>query len=72
MDVEELCLVYSLNNFIIYYYLFYNIKYNLIKGGYKGCGHGHIGHPGIHHWSCCGSIFRYGYCLSFQKYQLLF
>ncbi|XP_068969035.1 uncharacterized protein [Bombus flavifrons] len=46
----------------------------IIPGGYKGCGHGHIGHPGVYHWSCCGSILRYGCCLSFQKsiHQLLF
>ncbi|XP_017755436.1 PREDICTED: uncharacterized protein LOC108547426, partial [Eufriesea mexicana] len=46
----------------------------IIPGGYKGCGHGHIGHPGVHHWSCCGSILRYGRCLTCQTYmhQLLF
>ncbi|KAF3427439.1 hypothetical protein E2986_06511 [Frieseomelitta varia] len=46
----------------------------LMPGGYKGCGHGHVGHPGVHHWSCCGSILRYGCCLSSQKniHQLLF
>ncbi|KOC67133.1 Tripartite motif-containing protein 45, partial [Habropoda laboriosa] len=45
-----------------------------MPGGYQGCGHGHIGHPGVHHWSCCGSILRYGDCLALQKYmhQLLF
>lgn len=26
-----------------------------IPGGYSGCGHGHEGHPGCHHWSCCGN-----------------
>ncbi|XP_012225712.1 uncharacterized protein, partial [Linepithema humile] len=38
-----------------------------MPGGYKGCGHGHIGHPGINHWSCCGSILRNGRCLMIQK-----
>ena len=27
-----------------------------IPGGYSGCGHGHEGHPGCYHWSCCGNI----------------
>ena len=26
-----------------------------MPGGYSGCGHGHDGHPGSKHWSCCGS-----------------
>ncbi len=26
-----------------------------MPGGYSGCGHGHPGHPGCKHWSCCGS-----------------
>uniref|UniRef100_A0A8D3A8E3 RING-type E3 ubiquitin transferase n=1 Tax=Scophthalmus maximus TaxID=52904 RepID=A0A8D3A8E3_SCOMX len=26
-----------------------------MPGGFKGCGHGHRGHPGKPHWSCCGS-----------------
>ncbi|XP_069491872.1 E3 ubiquitin-protein ligase TRIM45 [Ambystoma mexicanum] len=25
-----------------------------MPGGYQGCGHGHKGHPGRSHWSCCG------------------
>ncbi|XP_043855897.1 tripartite motif-containing protein 45 isoform X2 [Dromiciops gliroides] len=25
-----------------------------MAGGYQGCGHGHKGHPGRRHWSCCG------------------
>ncbi|XP_071948061.1 E3 ubiquitin-protein ligase TRIM45-like [Antedon mediterranea] len=25
-----------------------------MPGGFKGCGHGHEGHPGKPHWSCCG------------------
>ena len=27
-----------------------------IPGGYSGCGHGHEGHPGCFHWSCCGNV----------------
>ncbi|XP_076228295.1 E3 ubiquitin-protein ligase TRIM45 isoform X1 [Nomia melanderi] len=44
-----------------------------MPGGYQGCGHGHIGHPGVSHWSCCGSILKHGRCLVFQKcmHQLL-
>ncbi|XP_011506443.1 PREDICTED: tripartite motif-containing protein 45 isoform X2 [Ceratosolen solmsi marchali] len=38
-----------------------------MPGGYRGCGHGHPGHPGIHHWSCCGSIYRDGICLLPRK-----
>ncbi|XP_031778964.1 tripartite motif-containing protein 45 isoform X1 [Nasonia vitripennis] len=38
-----------------------------VSGGYKGCGHGHPGHPGLHHWSCCGSIYRDGICLLPRK-----
>lgn len=38
-----------------------------MPGGYKGCGHGHIGHPGFNHWSCCGSILRNGRCLIVRK-----
>ncbi|XP_061708178.1 E3 ubiquitin-protein ligase TRIM45 isoform X1 [Cydia pomonella] len=30
--------------------------------GYRGCGHGHAGHPGARHWSCCGSTARRGPC----------
>lgn len=39
----------------------------IMPGGYKGCGHGHIGHPGVDHWSCCGSILRNGRCLMIRK-----
>lgn len=45
-----------------------------IPGGYRGCGHGHPGHPGVYHWSCCGSILRDGPCLNEKKttyYMLL-
>ncbi|XP_061389894.1 E3 ubiquitin-protein ligase TRIM45-like [Musca vetustissima] len=30
--------------------------------GYNGCGHGHTGHPGRRHWSCCGEISRNSEC----------
>lgn len=45
-----------------------------MPGGYRGCGHGHVGHPGVNHWSCCGSVLRHGRCLALQKdiHQLLF
>ncbi|KAJ3656673.1 hypothetical protein Zmor_015728 [Zophobas morio] len=33
-----------------------------MPGGYKGCGHGHEGHPGRRHWSCCGSILEHSEC----------
>ncbi|XP_056634974.1 tripartite motif-containing protein 45 [Diorhabda sublineata] len=33
-----------------------------MPGGYKGCGHGHEGHPGRRHWSCCGIILQYSEC----------
>ncbi|MEQ2170744.1 hypothetical protein GOODEAATRI_003494 [Goodea atripinnis] len=35
----------------------------LPAGGFKGCGHGHKGHPGKHHWSCCGSTLEKSECL---------
>jgi len=38
-----------------------------MPGAYKGCGHGHAGHPGFNHWSCCGSILRNGRCLIIRK-----
>lgn len=31
-------------------------------GGFKGCGHGHKGHPGKPHWSCCGSTSERSEC----------
>ena len=34
-----------------------------VPGGYSGCGHGHPGHPGCHHWSCCGSTVEKSDCL---------
>ncbi|KAM5125449.1 E3 ubiquitin-protein ligase TRIM45 [Mantella aurantiaca] len=33
-----------------------------MPGGYQGCGHGHKGHPGHFHWSCCGSISEKSEC----------
>lgn len=33
-----------------------------MPGGYKGCGHGHEGHPGKRHWSCCGSYAEHSEC----------
>ncbi|XP_058980717.1 uncharacterized protein LOC105262023 isoform X2 [Musca domestica] len=30
--------------------------------GYSGCGHGHTGHPGRRHWSCCGEVSRNSEC----------
>ncbi|XP_061394534.1 E3 ubiquitin-protein ligase TRIM45-like, partial [Musca vetustissima] len=30
--------------------------------GYNGCGHGHTGHPGRRHWSCCGEVSRNSEC----------
>ena len=34
-----------------------------MPGGYSGCGHGHPGHPGSWHWSCCGSTIEKSECL---------
>lgn len=34
-----------------------------MPGGFKGCGHGHKGHPGKPHWSCCGSTLEKSECL---------
>ncbi|XP_076359430.1 E3 ubiquitin-protein ligase TRIM45-like isoform X2 [Tachypleus tridentatus] len=33
-----------------------------IPGGYQGCGHGHSGHPGHRHWSCCGNLIENSDC----------
>ncbi|KAK2585308.1 hypothetical protein KPH14_009992 [Odynerus spinipes] len=43
-----------------------------MPGGYQGCGHGHVGHPGSNHWSCCGSFLRDGYCLTTRRYKYQF
>ncbi|OCT93517.1 tripartite motif-containing protein 45 isoform X2 [Xenopus laevis] len=34
-----------------------------MPGGYQGCGHGHKGHPGHSHWSCCGDTKKKSECL---------
>ncbi|XP_071763731.2 E3 ubiquitin-protein ligase TRIM45 [Centroberyx gerrardi] len=34
-----------------------------MPGGFQGCGHGHKGHPGKPHWSCCGSTVEQSECL---------
>ncbi|XP_005993667.1 E3 ubiquitin-protein ligase TRIM45 [Latimeria chalumnae] len=33
-----------------------------MPGGYQGCGHGHKGHPGQPHWSCCGKTTENSDC----------
>ncbi|XP_054987495.1 tripartite motif-containing protein 45 isoform X1 [Sorex araneus] len=33
-----------------------------MPGGYLGCGHGHRGHPGRPHWSCCGKFNEKAEC----------
>ena len=33
-----------------------------MPGGYSGCGHGHPGHPGSYHWSCCGATTEKSEC----------
>ncbi|XP_039266739.2 E3 ubiquitin-protein ligase TRIM45-like [Styela clava] len=33
-----------------------------MPGGFKGCGHGHEGHPGSSHWSCCGKTIEASSC----------
>ncbi|KAF7997122.1 hypothetical protein HCN44_005399 [Aphidius gifuensis] len=33
-----------------------------MPGGYKGCGHGHQGHPQKRHWSCCSSTTYHSIC----------
>ncbi|KAJ8915637.1 hypothetical protein NQ315_003421 [Exocentrus adspersus] len=41
-----------------------------MPGGYKGCGHGHEGHPGRRHWSCCGNVLEHSECVrSNSQYQ---
>lgn len=34
-----------------------------MPGGFQGCGHGHKGHPGKSHWSCCGSVVEVSECI---------
>ncbi|XP_029433982.1 tripartite motif-containing protein 45 [Rhinatrema bivittatum] len=33
-----------------------------MPGGFQGCGHGHKGHPGHPHWSCCGRASENSEC----------
>ncbi|XP_017777155.1 PREDICTED: tripartite motif-containing protein 45 [Nicrophorus vespilloides] len=43
-----------------------------MPGGYRGCGHGHEGHPGRRHWSCCGNVLEHSECIrsnSISHYQ---
>uniref|UniRef100_A0A182IL15 B box-type domain-containing protein n=1 Tax=Anopheles atroparvus TaxID=41427 RepID=A0A182IL15_ANOAO len=35
---------------------------SIMPGGYRGCGHGHDGHPGQRHWSCCGNLHEHSDC----------
>ncbi|XP_053958790.1 uncharacterized protein LOC128863584 [Anastrepha ludens] len=35
--------------------------------GYNGCGHGHAGHPGSRHWSCCGNVIENSECNAANK-----
>ncbi|GCB60019.1 hypothetical protein scyTo_0009095 [Scyliorhinus torazame] len=45
-----------------------------MPGGYQGCGHGHKGHPGQRHWSCCGKLTENSECsgtLNGNTYQSL-
>ncbi|KAK0172324.1 hypothetical protein PV328_005659 [Microctonus aethiopoides] len=41
-------------------------------GGYKGCGHGHPGHPRVKHWSCCGSIDRDSVCPRLSSQNIVY
>lgn len=34
----------------------------IMPGGSKGCGHGHEGHPGRRHWSCCANVLENSEC----------
>jgi tripartite motif-containing protein 45 len=38
-----------------------------MPGGYSGCGHGHPGHPGRRHWSCCGNTVESSDCLQMRS-----
>lgn len=46
--------------FIIYSHFFFS------SGGFKGCGHNHVGHPGSWHWSCCASTVQDSICSSVE------
>lgn len=37
--------------------------------GFSGCGHGHPGHPGRRHWSCCGNILENSECLTANEFE---
>lgn len=37
--------------------------------GYKGCGHGHDGHPGRRHWSCCASDLETSECSATNAFR---
>lgn len=40
-----------------------------MPGGYKGCGHGHEGHPGRRHWSCCANIIESSECSATNSFR---
>lgn len=37
--------------------------------GYRGCGHGHDGHPGRRHWSCCASDLETSECSATNAFR---
>ncbi|XP_014681194.1 PREDICTED: tripartite motif-containing protein 45-like [Priapulus caudatus] len=41
-----------------------------MPGGYRGCGHGHPGHPGRKHWSCCGKTSEHSSCTRHKLHGL--
>lgn len=42
---------------------------SLMPGGYRGCGHGHDGHPGRRHWSCCASDVETSECSATNAFR---
>lgn len=40
-----------------------------MAGGYRGCGHGHAGHPGRRHWSCCASTLESSECSTTNSFR---
>ncbi|XP_055376368.1 tripartite motif-containing protein 45 [Condylostylus longicornis] len=40
----------------------------VMNGGYKGCGHGHTGHPGRRHWSCCANTVENSECTTANQF----
>lgn len=56
----------------IYQRLIFIILIQSLKGGYKGCGHGHPGHPRVKHWSCCGSIDRDSVCPRLSSQNIVY